>query len=345
MSNARDAWLDLVSELLQQDEHTGLAPSQLLDHVETLLLGGPRRHSRKDLASVTGMPEHRVRTFLQALGMPQVSEDEPVFTDGDLETLNTAQELIDEEWLDQSLQTTAARALARSLRNTAEWQVHLLYRFSASRSTRSRTPESILSELEQFLELLARLQEQVWRRHLSATAQRMLARSPHQMTSGTMVVGFADLVNFSALTTSFSHADFAELIDRFELTAAEVVEGRGGRIVKSLGDEVLFVVDDEHSAAEIGLALLETAHTDPLLPPLRVGMALGPVMSRYGDVYGATVNRASRLTGKAPPDGALADSALAGVLDADPDYHLTAREPVQAKGFPGLRSWSVQRGH
>lgn len=343
MDDARDEWLDLVSELLRQDEHAEVEPGKLLDQVEVLLLGGNRRHSRNDLASATGMSAHRVRTFLQATGMPHVPDDEKVFTDGDLETLETAQQLIGDEWLDGGLETTAARALARSLRNLAEWQVHLLYRFAAYRSARSSTPESILTELEQFLALLARLQEQVWRRHLAATAQRMLARSPEQMTRTRMVVGFADLVNFSALATTISEGGFAELIDRFELTAAEVVESGGGRIVKSLGDEVLFVTDDETSAAEIGLGLLETAHVDPLLPALRIGMARGPVMSRYGDVYGATVNLASRLTTKAQPDDALVDSELANALADKSTYRLVGHEPQAVKGFPSLHAWSLSR--
>lgn len=240
----------------------------LLDHVETLLLGGTRLHSRNALAEATGMSEQRVKTFLQAIGMPHVPDDEIVFTDGDLATLQTAQELIGEDWLDPNLEATAARALARSLRNLAEWQVHLLYRFSASRSALASTPESILSEVDKFLTLLTRLQERVWRRHLATAAQRILARSPEQMTRSRMVVGFADLVSFSTVTARLSDVGFAELIDRFELTATDVVESRGGRIVKSLGDEVLFVVDEAYCGADIALTLLETARADPLLPSL-----------------------------------------------------------------------------
>lgn len=72
-------------------------------------------------------------------------------------------------------------------------------------------------------------------------------------------------------------------------------------------------------------------------------MALGSVMSRYGDVYGGTVNLAARLTEKADPDGALVDGDLATTLMERSDYRLVLRDPEQAKGFPVMLSWSLHK--
>ena len=48
---------------------------------------------------------------------------------------------------------------------------------------------------------------------------------------------------------------------------------------------------------------------DPVLPDVRVGIATGPVLDRMGDVFGTTVNLASRLTALAAPGTVLVDAA------------------------------------
>ena len=67
------------------------------------------------------------------------------------------------------------------------------------------------------------------------------------------------------------------------------------------GHEVLFVADSAGDAARIGLELAETMAEDPILPDVRVGIATGTVLTRMGDVFGRTVNLASRLTALAAP--------------------------------------------
>ena len=63
-----------------------------------------------------------------------------------------------------------------------------------------------------------------------------------------------------------------------------------------IGDEVMFLVDDPVHAAEIALGLADASHDAAELSDVRVGMALGPVIEREGDAFGATVNLASRAT-------------------------------------------------
>ena len=50
------------------------------------------------------------------------------------------------------------------------------------------------------------------------------------------------------------------------------------------------------------------------MPALRVGIAFGTVTTRMGDVFGTTVNLASRLTSIAPKDAVLVDGAFAAEL-------------------------------
>jgi adenylate cyclase len=156
-------------------------------------------------------------------------------------------------------------------------------------------------------------------------------------------VGFADVVGYTRLTRSFSEAELAALIDRFESTAADVVAAASGRVVKMLGDEVLFVADEPSAAAVIGLGLLEAIDTDGALPEVRIGMARGNVLSRFGDVYGPVVNIASRLTSAAKPGTILVDDALAASLTGRPDVRLHRRRRMAVRGYSHLSSWRLSR--
>lgn len=89
-----------------------------------------------------------------------------------------------------------------------------------------------------------------------------------------------------------------------------------------LGDEVLFTADDPESVAEIGTRLAAGCDSDPDMPGLRVGMALGPVVRHFGDVFGTTVNLASRLTALTEPNTVLVAPALATALAGNPAYEL-----------------------
>ena len=130
-------------------------------------------------------------------------------------------------------------------------------------------------------------------------------------------VGFADLVSFTRLVRRLTERELAMMVQHFEALASDVVTAHGGRVVKTVGDEVLFVCSPGANAAAIALEIPWALKEDVMLPPVRVGMATGPVVGRLGDVFGTTVNRASRLTAVAQPGTVLVDVAtvhsLAGV--------------------------------
>jgi adenylate cyclase len=141
-----------------------------------------------------------------------------------------------------------------------------------------------------------------------------------------------------------SESELRTLLDAFESLATETVGQHGGRIVKTIGDEVLFQADDPASAALIALELLEGAKQHPDLPELRAGVALGPVVTRLGDVYGSTVNIASRLTNLARPGWVLIDRNMHMALENDPRFRFKSRRPEAVRGFHRLHSWRLTRG-
>lgn len=195
-----------------------------------------------------------------------------------------------------------ARSTGQTTARLAEWQIDSflegLTEPPEPGMTRTEVTypivELLLPELEEFLVY-------VWRRQLAASAGRVVQEADdEEMVDRRLAVAFADLVGFTRLTRRMEEEELGELVEAFETTAADLVAARGGRLIKTLGDEVLYVADDAGTAAEIALRLIETMANDETMPELRVGMAFGTVTTRMGDVFGTTVNLASRLTSIAP---------------------------------------------
>jgi adenylate cyclase len=168
--------------------------------------------------------------------------------------------------------------------------------------------------------------EQVWRRHLQAAARRRLLRGDGEDSPG-LVVGFADLVGFTALAQQVTDEELAEVVDQFERLAYDVVVAGGGRVVKMIGDEVMFLVEDPVMAAEIALGLADASRDAAGLGDVRVGMAMGPVLEREGDAYGTTVNLASRATAIAYPGTVVVSPELRDALAEHPDFAFRNMRP------------------
>lgn len=119
-----------------------------------------------------------------------------------------------------------------------------------------------------------------------------------------MSVGFIDLVGFTTRSRQMRGDELAEFVLRFEAMAHDTVTALHGRLVKLIGDEVMYVAVDPTDGCRIAEALLATFSTDPALTP-RGGLAYGEVLSRGGDFFGATVNLAARLVDQAVPGEVL----------------------------------------
>ena len=148
-----------------------------------------------------------------------------------------------------------------------------------------------------------------------------------------LAIGFADLVGSTTLADRRSLAELSAALDGFERTATEVVLAGGGRVVKFIGDEVMFRAPHADEAFAIALDLVARVRADPDLPPLRAGVAYGDVLSREGDFYGPTVNLAARITKLSPLDGVVATAAAAEALADDHPFVITALGAIEMKGM------------
>jgi adenylate cyclase len=156
-------------------------------------------------------------------------------------------------------------------------------------------------------------------------------------------VGFADIVAFTSLVRRLSELELARMVQRFEAMASNVVTAHGGRVIKTSGDEVLFVAVGAAPAAAVALDLVEAIAQDDVLPDVRVGIASGQVLSRLGDVFGTTVNRASRLTAVARPRTILVDDAIAASLASTSGFEMSALRRRTLRGIGPVTPWVLRR--
>jgi adenylate cyclase len=313
--------------------------------IEEALLGGPRRYTRAQVRQITGVDVDRAHRLWMAMGFAEVGDDEVVFTDGDVDALRTWNDLVASGATPLEDEVPHARVMGQTLSRLAEWQAREVMARAAMLDPGDDGAGRVADAAtlaDALLPVIERLQSYVWRRHLAAAAQRVLLAPPGELSAATMTVGFADIVGYTSTARHSDIEGLAELLETFEEDTAEAVVSNYGRVVKTVGDEVLFVTDRPTDAAEIALRLTRPGRAAQGLPALRVGMAAGRVLTRFGDVYGPVVNLAARLTALAKPGTALVDAELATALRAEGSYRLRARRPAAVRGYHHLRSWALR---
>ncbi|MEU0531487.1 adenylate/guanylate cyclase domain-containing protein [Amycolatopsis tolypomycina] len=316
---------------------------ELQQRLERVLLGGRRKYTRLEVAEKAGVPEERSRRLWRALGFATVHDDEVVFTDADVEAMRTADQLVQSGLIDPSIEVSVTRALGQHLSRLAEWQVDMLWQLIREQPELGRSERQVTRLVDRLLPELEQVQNFVWRRHLAAYAGRAFAAPDEHLETRTEVVGFVDMVGYTRLTRQIGEDELSRVLDAFETLATEVIAEHHGRVVKMIGDEVLFVADSPTDAAEIALTLTERTSADESLPAVRAGMASGRILSRFGDVYGSVVNLAARLTSVARPGTILVDRELAAELAEEKAYELRARRPVTVRGYNRLRPAALRR--
>jgi len=154
-----------------------------------------------------------------------------------------------------------------------------------------------------------------------------------------LAVVFADISGSTALYEALGDRDAHRIIDRvLGVLRDSAIEFRG-RIIKSIGDELLCVFDDADAALCAAGQMQERLHAsrqvDAALPPIRIGIATGPVLEDRGDIFGDTVNLASRIADVAQPGQVLTTRST--VDSVAPAIRSTCRmlHPLEFKGIEG----------
>jgi adenylate cyclase len=327
----------------------GLPPRPTPEALERLLLGAPIAYTRDQVAKEVGLTVDEAREYWRALGFADVGEA-VAFTIWDIEALRGIVELVQSGTIDHTTALNLVRALGRMTGRLAEWHVETLASLVEAAHDAQEDGDSRLATAYEFgvrlLPEFERLLIYAWRRKLAAAAGRLVAigdLGETPLLTAPATVGFADLVSFTRLSRGLSVDALADLVEAFESTSHDVIAAGGGRVIKTLGDEVLFVADTPAAAAAVGCELVTAIGKNPDLPDIRVGLATGPIVARFGDVFGTPTNFAARLTAMAGRNVVLADAATADALADHAEFALRALPAAEVRGLGVITPYEVSR--
>jgi adenylate cyclase len=286
-------------------EAEGWLPLLALDR---LAAPGRATYDVAAVAALAGGDEERLRRLWRAVGFPDVPDGVAAFTDADVEA---ARQVLQGAVAQRSDFSTVLRhvrvissAMTRVAATLAEYYgdevIELRDRGVADDDAAWTLVDDFDGvELVSLLVYAARLQ-------LRAALWRRLARDA--VPDLAVAIGFADVSGYTELSAELDADRLADFVDRWEELAYDTVAEHGGRVVKTIGDEVMFA-GLSLPVARIAIALRDAARARGL-PPMRSGIAAGMVVARDGDFYGPVVNLASRLTEIAPAGTIYASEAL-----------------------------------
>lgn len=263
-----------------------------------------------ETAARAGLPYEVAQRLWRALGMPEVEPDTPHFDELDVEALLSLRALVDGGVpLEEVIAIT--RLAGRSFARIARAEVQVLERYVLSEEVRA----ALEQDPETAIPLAARLM-------LAATAAPMMdARRHHvlaalgdrlgsERAADRLTIGFADLVDFSRVSEHLGEDTLGTVVTRFEDLSLTACTDNGSRLVKMIGDAVMFSSPAAADALATAQTIVAQAHADELLPEARAGLDSGEVLALAGDYFGRTVNVAARVTAFARPGTVVVTRAL-----------------------------------
>jgi adenylate cyclase len=287
--------------------------STALPALDRVLAAGRLTHTGSEIAALAGVDTAWAARVWRAAGFDGAF-DERELSEDDARMLAGAAELVRSGRFDEAELLQLARLFNLAVAPLAESAAHSI--------RRGRPPgddgDALLEDLESSIALFEDVVLHTWRRRLL----RVLA-SGRTTERCDEAVGFADLAGFTALVRRDDDGWLCAL-DRLEAVAFDVVARHGGRVIKTIGDEVMWVHPEPGGMVAIVVDLAAAAAADEALPPLRIGAAWGATVATRGDRFGMAVNLASRLVRR----------CRAGEVLLCPT--LTVHAPGARRGLPRL---------
>ena len=302
--------------------------------VERMMAPDPGRYDLAEVSRRTGLSADLLARLWRSLGYPEPRPEDMAFNEADIEILSRVGEMVAVDVDREPFVLQISRVIGSSMARIAAAQVDVISGPSARvGEITSTTDQRAVTSAGVLLPLTPRILDLAWRRHLQAATRRRMVEVVAGADKIEVVVGFADLVGFTALSQQMNDVELSDIVGEFEALAYDVITARGGRVVKTIGDEVMFSVAGPKAAAEIALSLSEGTRASDELSDVRVGMAFGPVLDREGDLYGPVVNLASRITAIALPGSVVVGPELAEALAGDEAYVVRQMRPRYLKNI------------
>lgn len=352
----RTAALQILDEADEDD--TIYETRTAAERLEEILLDGKRVLDRREAAKLGGISTVSARKMWRALGMSQTDGTEKAYTVSDAHALRMWAKPVADGLIDQGTALSLARAIGQTTDRLVVWQMETLVDFLTEEKglTDPEARRDALQVVEDMVDPLQKMLTYSWRRNLAEVMGRLnvnvsdgLAIDNRQGWYDSSMplaraVGFIDLVSYTRLSQKMEPRQLANLVQEFQGMAYNIVATGGGRVIKTVGDEVFFAAETPLGGAEIAMTLMERVTAAEDLPQARVGFVWGRVLSRLGDIFGSSVNLAARLTAVADPGTIFTDEDTARVLSASDAYVFERRESISLQGLGETGIGEMKRG-
>ena len=297
---------------------------------------GRDRHTREEAAAAAGIEPERVDRIWRAAGLPIVDPGTPYFSDLDLEILRAF--AVGAELFGEEAVSRFTRVMGTSLSSVAEAALTMSVANLSGPMALAGADEATValagSRARAALDLVPTVLEGLFPHHVEMASRRFdLSRPQGALRTVNLAVAFLDLVGFTERSGGLTTEELAMAVADFETLAGGVIAAHEARLVKMIGDEVMYVATDAAVAAEIALELRDAVAGHPVLAGLRGGLVFGEVVAQDGDYYGPEVNLAARIVAHAAPGQILASKAVAGALEANGTITTRAAGEREARGF------------
>jgi len=147
------------------------------------------------------------------------------------------------------------------------------------------------------------------------------------------VILFADIAGSTRLFETLGDLEAQRIVARCLDTLSDIARRKGGRLVKTIGDEIMIVFPDADAAVGAAIRMHRTLGEDPPVPSVavavRIGMHAGPAIVEPADVYGDVVNVAARVAAVARGGEIIATRETVDRLS--PEIAARAREFDQTR--------------
>jgi class 3 adenylate cyclase len=299
---------------------------------DALLWSGPPIYTLRTAADAIGVTLEDIEHGWAMLGLTVADPDTPALSQVDVDGLATWVAMRTEMGADAAdgflrvLGATVARlaeAISSMIRTGQPdlWLGHTGDELTTAQAYRT---------VAEFVPRVGAMIDAVHRHHLVSTRTFIEGVVTGPSASLVCGVGFADLSGFTALTQRLTPGELSAMLSEFGATVSDLVHADGGRVVKFLGDAVMWVSSDPERLAKAAHDLVNHPRAHEAGLQVRAGLSCGEILAINGDYFGNAVNLAARLVGAASPGQILADTAVHEQL---PDWPAVIQEPLQLKGF------------
>jgi class 3 adenylate cyclase len=317
-----------VEEMAEAERH-GRRLFQLAG--DAVRRSGPPTYSLRAAAERLGCSVDAVAGHWAMLGLTVADSDQIALSEADVDGLSTCTDM-ERQWGEDPT-AGLLRLIGASVARLAEAEA------SATRISRPEfwittshdelTTARTYRTLAELIPRIGALIDAVHRQHLERPNlfANVLRDPSASLECG---VGFVDVSGFTALTQLLSPADLSALLSGFSATVSDVVHVDDSRLVKFIGDAVMWVSSTPEQLVRTAVDLVAHPRVRDAGLQLRGGLSFGTILAINGDYFGNAVNLAARLVASASPGQILAAS---DVRDALPDWPAIPQDPLLLKGF------------